>query len=242
MPTLSAGGRKPRFRLWSLVLRSLVIGACMGTANSIMVNCALIEISLSPFFALAFGFLFLVSGFAVGWQATQEPAGTAVNRTLLLCFASLTTASGFTSFLLERDWSHGLSARHKVPLYGLLGVSLAFSINFSAYELLAKLHQCVCDHSTPLVRTEWQVRLIAVSSVLTGLFFGLTFGVMDLEDELVKSHYHMRHALQRESRICYPVGACAGTLSALAGQLLEIQAEANDADLAYIRNARSDYL
>ena len=70
MPELR--GRKPRFRLWSLVMRSLVLGAFMGTANSIMVNCALIEISLSPFFELAFGFLFLISGAAVGWQATQE--------------------------------------------------------------------------------------------------------------------------------------------------------------------------
>ena len=87
-----------------------------------------------------------------------------------------------------------------------------------------------------------QVRLIAISSVLTGLFFGLTFGVLDLEDELIKSHYHMRHALQTESRICYPVGACAGMLSALAGQLLELQAEHTDADLAYIRNARHDFL
>jgi len=226
----------------TVVMRSLVIGAIMGTANSIMVNCALIEISLSPFFALAFGFLFLVSGFAVGWQATQEPAGTQVNRSLLLCFATLTTASGFTSFLLERDWSHGLSARHKVPLYGLLGISLAFSINFSAYELLSKLHTCVCEHATPLVRTEWQVRLIAASSILTGLFFGVTFGVLDLEDELVKSHYAMRYALQRESRICYPMGACAGTLSALAGALLEIKAESDDTDLAYIRNARNDSL
>ena len=47
---------------------------------------------------------------------------------------------------------------------------------------------------------------------------------------------------QSESRICYPVGACAGTLSALAGQLLELRAEASDADLAYIRNARNDFL
>lgn len=87
-----------------------------------------------------------------------------------------------------------------------------------------------------------QVRLIAISSVLMGLFFGLTFGVLDLEDELVKSHHHMRIALQRESRICYPVGACAGTLSTLAGLVLELHAESNDADLAYIRNARNDSL
>ncbi|KAL1525678.1 hypothetical protein AB1Y20_020528 [Prymnesium parvum] len=240
MPVVMA--RKPRFRLWTLVLRSLVLGAFLGTANAIMVNCALIEISLSPFFALAFGFLFLMSGAAVGWQATLEQNGEQVNRTLLLCFAVLTTASGLVTFLLERDWSHGLTARHKVPLYGLLGVSLAFSINFSAYELVGRVQQCACEHSTPLVRTEWQVRLIAISSVITGLFFGLTFGVMDLEDEIVKSHFHMRLALQRESRICYPVGACAGTLSTLAGLLLELQAEANDADLAYIRNARNDSL
>jgi len=231
-----------QLRLWSLLFRSVAVGAFMGSANSIMVNCALIEISLSPFFALAFGFLFLVSGAAVGWQAIQEPDGGQVNRTLLFCFSILTTASGVVAFFLERDWSHGLSARGKVPLYGLLGVSLAFSINFSAFELVGKMQQCVCEHSTPLVRTEWQVRLIAISSVVTGLFFGLTFGVMDLEDELVRSHAHMRDALHRESRICYPVGAFSGTLSALVGQLLELRAEASDSDLAYIRNARNDFL
>ncbi|KAL3928985.1 MAG: hypothetical protein SGPRY_002157 [Prymnesium sp.] len=105
------GPRKPRLRL---VLRSLLLGAFVGTANAIMVNCALIEISLSPFFAFTFGILFLVSGAAVGWQATLEPGSEQVNRTLLLSFSVLTAASGFTTFLLERDWSHGLSARHKV--------------------------------------------------------------------------------------------------------------------------------
>lgn len=105
---------KPRHRLLNLVLRSLVLGAFMGTANAIMVNCALIEISLSRMFALAFGFLFLASGAAVGWQATLEPIGDQDNRPLLLCFATLSMASGFITFLLERDWSHGLSALHKV--------------------------------------------------------------------------------------------------------------------------------
>lgn len=106
--------RRPRFRQWNLVMRSLLLGAFMGTANAIMVNCALIEISLSPWFALAFGVLFLVSGFAVGWQASLEPIGEQANRTLLLCFAVLSSASGFTTFLLERDWSHGLSPIQKV--------------------------------------------------------------------------------------------------------------------------------
>jgi hypothetical protein len=144
-------------RLWSLILRSVLLGAFMGSANSVMVNCALIEISLSPFFALAFGFLFLVSGAAVGWQATQEPDDGQTNRALLFCFAVITTTSGIVAFLLERDWSHGLSAQAKVPLYGLLGVSLAFSINFSVFELAGKLQQCLCENATPLVRTEWQV-------------------------------------------------------------------------------------
>lgn len=216
-------------------MRSIAFGAFMGSANSIMVNCALIEISLSPFFALAFGILFLISGAAVGFQAAHEPDGGQANRTILTCFALLTTSSGVVAFLLERDWSHGLTPRGKVPLYGLLGVSLAFSINFSAFELVGKLQQCVCDSTTPLVRNEWQVRaachphrsptrlahtnhpaaatlrltirpgarhtshrpssviplrqvrLIALSSILTGLFFGLTFGVMDLEDQLVRT-------------------------------------------------------
>ena len=178
-----------------------------------------LAVSLSPFFALAFGFLFLVSGLAVGWQAIHEPSGSHTNRCVLGCFSVLTTLSGLVAFLLERDWSLGLSSHAKTPLYGMIGVSLAFSINFSALELLSKAHALVFVGGRGVgvgaVRNEWQVRLVAASSVLSGLLFGLTFGVMDLEDELVRSHLHFRVALERESRVCYPLGACAGESGSL---------------------------
>ena len=131
----------------------MVFGGC----GSLMVNCALVEVSLSPFFAAAFGMLFLVSGATVVWQVALEPAG-GDNRVLLLGFALLVTVSGVVCFLLERDWSHGLSAHAKVPLYALLGVSLSFSTHFTAIDLWARLRESLgCDnaaHAQTIVRTQ----------------------------------------------------------------------------------------
>ncbi len=216
--------------MWCSLLRSCIFGAVLGSLSSLMVNSALVEVSLSPFFATSFGLLFLTSAATVVWQLQHESA--AQNNMLLRCFALLNALSGVTCFLLERDWSLGLSPQRKVPLYALLGMCLAFSVNFSALDLLAR-----CDaRSRPvLVRMEWQVRIVAITSVCTGALFGIAFGVLDVEDALIKSPAALRNALHREARICYPVGAASGAFASLCARLLEVKAEAEDPDLAYSR-------
>ena len=62
------------------------------------------------------GVLFLLSGGTVAWTVALEPGG-GESRVLLLSFAALVSTSGVLCFLLERDWSHGLSRSAKVPLY-----------------------------------------------------------------------------------------------------------------------------
>ena len=213
------------------LLRCLVLGSTLGVISSLMVNSALVEVSCSPFFAVSFGLLFISSAGTVGWQLKHE--SNAKNCCLLGMFCALNAASGVVCFLLERDWSHGLTPRHKVPLYGLLGMCLAFSVNFSTLDLLARCNMSVS--STFLVRAEWQVRVIAVTSIVTGAMYGVTFGVLDIEDALVKSPRLFREALHREARVCYPVGAASGAFAAITARLLEVQAEAADPDLLYSR-------
>ena len=73
--------RRNKARCW-LVLCRLLMGMFFGALGSLMVNCALVEVTLSPLFAAAFGVLFLVSGLTVAWQVALEPGSE--SRSLLL--------------------------------------------------------------------------------------------------------------------------------------------------------------
>jgi len=44
--------------------------------------------------------------------------------------------------------------------------------------------------------------------------YGLSFGIMDVEDAAKGAE--LRIALQRETRVCYPIGAVAGAFAAVA--------------------------
>ena len=68
------------------LLRCTLIGGTLGTASSLMVNSALVEVSCSPFFAVSFGLLFLSSALTVCFQLQQE--SNAKNMCLLACFSA----------------------------------------------------------------------------------------------------------------------------------------------------------
>jgi hypothetical protein len=219
---------------WLTLLRCIVVGAALGVLSSLMVNSSLVEVSCSPFFASAFGLLFIVTAGMMFAQILSNGAHVK-NRILLSSFALLNLFAGGTCFLLERDWSHGITPRMKVPFYALLGMCLAFSVNFSSLDLLARAD---CFTSMQLfVRTEWQVRVVAINAMCTGCFYGVAFGVLDVEDAIVKSPATFRAALNAEARICYPLGAASGALAAILARLLEVRAEAHDPDLKYARGA-----
>ena len=79
-------------RIHMALLRCLIVGGLLGVLSSLMVNSALVEVSLSPFFAVAFGLLFLSSAFMMAYQVITAP--DANNRCLLGCFAFLNAFSG----------------------------------------------------------------------------------------------------------------------------------------------------
>ena len=51
---------------------------------------------------------------------------------------------------------------------------------------------------------------------VTGCMYGLSFGIMDVED--AHKGAELRIALQRETRVCYPIGAVAGAFAAVAAR------------------------
>eukprot|EP00386_Alphamonas_edax_P014366 GDKI01044166.1.p2 GENE.GDKI01044166.1~~GDKI01044166.1.p2 ORF type:complete len:238 (-),score=81.44 GDKI01044166.1:34-747(-) len=201
---------------------SAAVGMVLGIIISLIVNCTLVEISLSAFFALYFGLLFITVGAVIlvrVWGQTAEE--TKAKRTQLMGFACMIIFSGFLCFLLERNWFVSLSAMAKVPLYTILGVSISFALVFSVVDLINYLTGFVqASVAKPLVESKQQVNLVLATALLMGGLFGFTFGVMDVEDEV---SYHIRLALLREEHFCYPIGALLGGLAGFGNEYLRQQ-------------------
>mmetsp|Transcript_39156 Transcript_39156/g.124477 ORF Transcript_39156/g.124477 Transcript_39156/m.124477 type:complete len:233 (+) Transcript_39156:63-761(+) len=188
------------------------IGVLLGIIISLIVNCTLVEISISSFFSLYFGILFLVVGGIILWRIFSQDAGdgmgTTAQRKPLAAFALLIILSGLICFTLEQQWYHGLSPILKVPLYVILGTAVAFALTFSVVDLVNYvLGFLQVSVAKPFVESAAQVYMVLATALAMGALFGLIFGVMDVEDEV---SYQIRLALLREERYCYPVGALLG--------------------------------
>jgi hypothetical protein len=204
---------------------SAVVGMLIGVVVSLVVNCTLVEISLSAFFSLYFGILFFVVGSVILWRVgglSGNPFNftddsTARNNQLVI-FACLIIFSGLLCFLLEKNWFVGVGPLLKVPLYTILGVSVSFALTFSLVDLcnyVAGFMQV--SVAKPLVESNEQVYLILVVSLIMGGIFGLIFGAMDVEDEV---SFQIRLALRREEGYCYPIGVVLGAVAGACNEYL----------------------
>ena len=195
-------------------------GAILGGGISVIVNNALIEISLTPFFAGLFGCVLLLLGSLMIWRKLWEQHEAFATRALVLGFSGLVLIAGFSCFLLEKDWFKTINPRAKVPMYMALGVSLCFSITFTCVDLLNAYHD---RHSydmrrRALVQTPTQVGVVLAGAVANGAAFGLMFGLMDVEDAPSR--------LRSEERFCVPIGAVLGGLVGGVNAVLAYRSEA----------------
>jgi len=196
-----------------LLMISVVIGGALGVVVSMVVNLALIEISISPFFSMYFGVLFILVGCLILWRVVSHETADPLQmkRLHLSIFAGTIIVSGILCFLLDRRMFVGLGPRLKVPLYMTLGLAVAFALTFSIVDVLNyMLGFCQQTVAKPIVESSQQVYLVLVTSLAMGVVFGFTFGLLDVEDEQV---YHIRVALMREEHYCYPMGLVLGGLA-----------------------------
>lgn len=191
---------------------SVGVGGALGVVISMVVNLALIEISISPFFSLYFGILFFLVGILIMSRVMSHDANEAkMQKNHLTIFASIIIFSGALCFLLNRHLFANLAPIMKVPLYMILGLAVAFALTFSIVDVLNYLVGfCQASIAKPVVESSQQVYLVLMVSVAMGIAFGLTFGLMDVEDE---HSYHIRVALMREEHRCYPMGVVLGGLA-----------------------------
>merc|ERR1719453_1974185 len=179
---------------------SMGVGGVLGVVISMVVNLALIEISISPFFSMYFGILFVLVGCLILWRVLSHEASDPLQlkKMHLSIFAGTIILSGALCFLLDRRMFVGLAPWMKVPLYMTLGLAVAFALTFSIVDVLNYiLGFCQSTIAKPVVESSQQVYLVLVVSLAMGVIFGFTFGLLDVEDEQV---YHIRIALLREER------------------------------------------
>lgn len=203
------------------------VGVLLGIIISLIVNCTLVEISISGFFSLYFGVLFIFVGGIILWRIFSQEAGdmmgSEAKRQPLAAFGVLIILSGVICFTLEQQWYRGTSPMIKVPLYMMLGTSVAFALTFSVVDLLNYvLGFLQVSVAKPFVESANQVYMVLATALIMGAVFGCIFGALDVEDEV---SYQIRLALLREERYCYPVGAVLGGAVGFANEYIREQEE-----------------
>jgi MFS family permease len=221
---------------------SAFVGMLLGLAISLIINSTLVEISVSPFFALYFGILFMSVGGIIIYRlngAALFPSNDVANeadQALLLApedevrrkkqltfFACLILFSGFLCFILEKNWFVGLSWVSKIPLYTILGISVAFALVFSVVDLVNYMMGFLrASVARPVVESSHQVYLIMSIALIMGATFGFIFGVMDIEDEI---QYQVRLALLKEERTCLPIGGLLGAIAGFGNEYLRLKSD-----------------
>ena len=108
-------------------IASAAVGGVLGAIISVVVNNALIEISITPFFAAVFGLVLVLLGALMIWRKLWEEHQYPRTRLLVVAFSVLVLLSGIACFLLEKDWFNKIPPRAKIPMYMLLGIPLCFA-------------------------------------------------------------------------------------------------------------------
>jgi len=232
------------------VVTSLLITSTVGSTISIMiyyiVNLGLVEISLSPFYAFLVGMMLIFVGLILVWQSLvnySESSGVSLCHMVTLClFALIIVSSGVVCFLLEKDWTNTISVKSKIPLYALMGVSISFSVVYSAADMLHHICSRFCQgekatFARPFVQSVTRVRLLAVTAVICGLYYGWIFGMLDSEDVNRES---LELFIQKESFYCYPLAAVLGGLSAFFVHYSSVQSKPTQMEMSYIDNQGDD--
>ena len=137
-----------------------------------------------------------------------------------MAFGGLIVFSGALCFVLEQNWFMHLGVYVKVPLYGILGISISYALTFAIVDLVNYLSSYVPYFTRTPVDNSEQILAVMGFSVLMGGVFGVIFGVMDIEDEI---KYHDKLSLMKEELYCYPIGASIGFLCGCINDYLQRQ-------------------
>jgi len=198
------------------VILSGVIGAAIGMIISFLVICTLVEISLSYFEAVLFGFiLVLLGGFILARTMCAPEQPEKLYRIILGSFAVLVILSGLFCFALQEDWHKKMTIHQKVPIYFLLGTTFSFSIIFGMGDIVNICGtRCVGEDEVPVFHTNAQIYLVVIAAVVMGAAEGLIFGLLDAEDDV-----YLHDQFEKTRHLCIPLGGITGCIVGVLNQM-----------------------
>lgn len=210
-------------------------GSLIGIIISFIVNAALVELTLNPFFSIYFALLSISIGAIIYWRVVnrETPDPDNVYQKQLATFSYIVISSGIFCFFLTQKWFPSLPSLFKILIYSILGISVSFTLSFTLVDVLnvvVGLFQS--SAAKPLVQSLSQIRLVVFMTILMGGAFGTIFGLMDVEDSLESS---IQFALMREENYCYPIGAVLGALAGFGMEYLR------ESEVAWTRVNHSEF-
>lgn len=215
-------------------VRSLLVtalGGVLGMVLSVAVNSVLFEISASRLFAFYFGLIFSLIGSIILVRAWTQP--TKLKRYGVMFFSIIVFAGGLCSLCFRSDWLW-MKSPGKVFVYTILGVSTSFTVTFSWVDVVSFVHDFNSLPSTPtapifrvgLIESTEQVWMILALSVITGVTYGLIFGLVQLGE--MSTAYHSREELLKSLSLselfCLPFGFVLGMVFAAINEWLRYRA------------------
>lgn len=139
-------------------------------------------------------------------------------------------ASGLFCFLLDKDWFHSVGPTVKIPMYTLLGVSLAFAVTYTLVELMnmgvCNIGCCKKPNAQPPIGSPAQVFIVLVSALVMGAVVGWLFGSLDVEDD--QKH---REALARLYVKTLPLGIIIGLVVGILNEVLRNRDAGDEYDI-----------
>ncbi len=129
----------------------LICSTCAGALCAIVVsytvNYCLYLLTLSHIYSIAFGFLFIFVGSIILWQTLIQyfdhdltyAEQKSVAHCAMLCFCSVfLMMSGVVCFVFDPRFQRRESTPARVALYGILGISMCFSMVFVLVDLMRR--------------------------------------------------------------------------------------------------------
>ena len=150
----------------------------------------------------------------------SDQNNTINNVTYYLEYAMAVTnfLSGAFCFILEKEWFSKIDDDMKIPLYAMIGSSLAFAVNYTVVDVVIILLEfCHYDlrkrskaEYTPLVVSNLQHFFLLIATVILGVIFGALYGLTDIETLYEVKVWMLEAALFIEVFIFAPLGLLMG--------------------------------
>ncbi|OMJ89291.1 hypothetical protein SteCoe_8588 [Stentor coeruleus] len=198
------------------MLISGTVAGVFGLAISFIVNSTLAEISASSFFSTYFGLLFIILGGVIFCRVQSQTVADS-RKKYFLTFGFLIILSGIMCFILEENWFIGMHPSLKIPLYGILGISVSYALTFAVVDLINYTFSYFDLYKSIVIENTEQIIAVISFSALMGLIFGVIYGIVDYEDSVV---YHHKLNLMKEEMYCYPIGICIGIMCGIVNEYL----------------------